>query len=400
MHPLDPWQPEIGGYGTFLPDLLREMPADWRLEVVGLTRDPAQRPPGTWMTLEFGERPVRFFAALSDDTPGRPRRQPLALRFALACRRLSIAPTAPTLHFHRFESALAFPGNAQRNVLFLHYDPAAQRRSSSSGRWRRLAWLHDRLLLRVARRMDRIWCVDEQTPAWLDARLPERASRHRGLGLWVNGNLFTASGPPEERAAWRERLLSEPQDDGTSWILWAARLEHQKDPALMVEAFARLTSSHPTARLILAGCGSLAGTVGARARALGIEQRIHQLGPICRAEVASLLRLARLFVCTSRYESGPFSVLEALSCGCPIVSRPVGRVPEWLGGDRPPGLLVAEHTPQAVAEAMARALTDHRKLASRCAAVAARYTASGALQPVLADEWTAREAAVAHRETT
>lgn len=397
MHPLDPWQPEIGGYGTFLPDLLREMPADWELEIVGLTRDPVQRPAGTWRRLDLAGRSVRFFAVLSDP-PGRPRRSPLALRFTLACRRLSISTTAPTLHFHRFETALAFPRSEQRQVLFLHYDPAAQRQSSSHGRWRRLAWLHDRLLLRVARRMDRIWCVDAQTPAWLDARLPARASRHRPVGLWARGSLFTASGRPEEEAAWRERLAASPVEDGAPWILWAARLEHQKDPLLMVEAFALLAATHPGAHLILAGGGSLTGAVRARARALGLERQIHELGPISRAEVASLLRLVRLFVCTSRYESGPFSVLEALSCGCPVVSRAVGRVPEWLSGDRPPGRLVAEHTPQAVAEAMTRALADHQELASRCGAVAALHTAASALEPVVADERAARDAARARGE--
>jgi glycosyltransferase involved in cell wall biosynthesis len=382
-HPLDPWQPGIGGYGTFIPDLIREAPREWTIELIGVTRDPAARPVGRWLELRLANRPVRFFAAMADRSRG-PRRIPLSLSFVLACRRHRVTPAGRSLHLHRFESALAFPRrDGQCRTLFLHADPVAQRRAESAGRWTGLGGFHDRLLLRVARSTDRVWCVDRGTPNWLDEKLPERAGAHREIELWTADEAFTPYGDDGEESSWRRRL---EVTDGGAWITWAARQEPQKDPLWMVEGFARLAAAHRNLNLVMVGDGSLGGAVKARIRALGLETRVRLPGALPRVELASLLRTSRLFLCTSRYESGPFSVLEALACGCPVVSADVGRAREWLAAPGPAGRLISERTAPALARGIEEALVERDDLASRCGAIAKRYTLQRALEPVFAAE--------------
>ena len=61
---------------------------------------------------------------------------------------------------------------------------------------------------------------------------------------------------------------------------------------------------------------------------------------------------ASCYVCASQSEGTPNPALEALACGVPVISTPVGNMPEVLR-DGENGLLV-ERDVQALARAMAR----------------------------------------------
>ena len=55
-------------------------------------------------------------------------------------------------------------------------------------------------------------------------------------------------------------------------------------------------------------------------------------------ELAAIYRASRLLVCASTSEGGPRVPLEALACGTPAISTPVGVMPEVLGDDVAGGL--------------------------------------------------------------
>ncbi len=70
----------------------------------------------------------------------------------------------------------------------------------------------------------------------------------------------------------------------------------------------------------------------------------------------------------------PTVVMEAMAAGLPVVSTAIGGVPEMVG-DEITGLLVPEHQPAALADALARLLAD-RALA-RSLGEAGRRRAAG-----------------------
>jgi glycosyltransferase involved in cell wall biosynthesis len=102
---------------------------------------------------------------------------------------------------------------------------------------------------------------------------------------------------------------------------------------------------------------------------LGLENRVHMLGQIGQAELFEHYREATVFCLPCRVlENGdrdgiPNVLLEAMSCGVPVVSTPVSGIPE-LVEDGTNGLLVPQDDPEALAAAL-RKLHENPDLVSR-----------------------------------
>ena len=100
-------------------------------------------------------------------------------------------------------------------------------------------------------------------------------------------------------------------------LIHVGRFDHQKNHALLVDAFAALARRRRSVVLLLVGGGPLEESIRARARALGVQDRIRFCGR--RADVARLLSAADAFVFPSHHEGLPLSCLEAQAAGLPIV---------------------------------------------------------------------------------
>lgn len=135
------------------------------------------------------------------------------------------------------------------------------------------------------------------------------------------------------------------------------RLERIKGYDLMVESLACLDRLAPDRRafLVLVGDGAERPELEARARELGLADRIRFLG--WRQDLPRLLATFDLFVLTSRSEGTSVSLLEAMSAGvCPVVTD-VGGNADVLGPDLRHRLVPSED-PQAIAQGWLAALAD------------------------------------------
>jgi glycosyltransferase involved in cell wall biosynthesis len=65
-----------------------------------------------------------------------------------------------------------------------------------------------------------------------------------------------------------------------------------------------------------------------------LHRNIHWVGSISREKVEEYMNKADIFVCTSRDEVGPLTVLEAMSCGKAIISTEVGGVPVMIENNK------------------------------------------------------------------
>ena len=89
----------------------------------------------------------------------------------------------------------------------------------------------------------------------------------------------------------------------------------------LLDAVALLAGRRPGMKASLVGDGVLRGELEARAARLGLSGRVRFEGARPFEEIASWLRRARLMVMTSEMEGLPQAMIEAMSCGVPVVVK-------------------------------------------------------------------------------
>lgn len=102
-------------------------------------------------------------------------------------------------------------------------------------------------------------------------------------------------------------------------ILYAGKLSHSKGLPWLLEAIDRVICTHPDTTLVIAGSG--AGEESEQLEA-GIAARAHVefAGRLSQVELAQAMRESSIFVLPSFYEGLPLVLMEALACGCRLVS--------------------------------------------------------------------------------
>jgi len=166
----------------------------------------------------------------------------------------------------------------------------------------------------------------------------------------------------------RSAPAERPAPDGVCHILWAGRLEPQKDIGLALRTMAALTL--PT-HLTILGDGALSADTDAMIARLDLSQRITRLGHV--ASIDPFLAKADVLLMTSHYEGQPAVVGEALAHGVPVVStdctsmlREVMTIPEA-------GRIVSGREPAALARALSDVCSAPRPPQDRLAALVAPF---------------------------
>jgi len=160
-------------------------------------------------------------------------------------------------------------------------------------------------------------------------------------------------------------------------MLALGRFVEKKGPALTLRAFARVHDDEPQSRLAMLGDGPLRDECIDLARKLGIDQKVNFPGSIGHDEVVAWMRRARCFVqhslraANGDSEGTPVAVLEASSCGLPVVSTRHGGIVEAVR-EGVSGFLVDEGDVDGMAQHMLR-LVREPELAARMGAAGRRH---------------------------
>lgn len=135
------------------------------------------------------------------------------------------------------------------------------------------------------------------------------------------------------------------------FVLWVGNFIRRKRPEVLLAAFQRLVSEGGfECDLVLAGAkaGMYRELADAVTRA-GLEQRIHFLGYVAADDLPHLYKEATVFVFPSQYEGFGIPVLEAMSCGAPVICSSESSLAEVVGD-------AALTLPRMTAESLATAL--------------------------------------------
>jgi glycosyltransferase involved in cell wall biosynthesis len=140
------------------------------------------------------------------------------------------------------------------------------------------------------------------------------------------------------------------------YILYAGIYKPRKNHAGLLHAFQKLKASGTGAQLVIAGqMNEGESELRKLARELGIAEDVIFTGTVDDFELSALYCAARVYACPSLYEGFGFTVLEAMSCGAPVVCSPETSLPE-VAGDA--AVYADPRDPEKFAEALARVFSD------------------------------------------
>lgn len=162
------------------------------------------------------------------------------------------------------------------------------------------------------------------------------------------------------------------------FVVFLGRLIPRKGADLLLEALPQMNDNKT--KLVIVGPEGELGYLAflrARARALGVENRVLFTGPLYGEDKKAALADAFVFALPSRYENFGNAAAEAIACGTPVVvSDHCGIAPLV---DQRAGLVTSYHS-DAVARTLRELLQNaslYRRLTEGCAQVAGEISWTG-----------------------
>lgn len=182
---------------------------------------------------------------------------------------------------------------------------------------------------------------------WLKTviRVPDRKN------LLVNNGVDTTHFAPLTDDA---SVRSHPFPQDCFVVGTVGRIQDVKNQRALVDAFIQLLDVLPAERhrlrLAIVGDGPLLPAIREKIAAAGIVDLVWLPG--ARSDIAEIMRGFSVFALSSIAEGTPVTILEAMSCGLPVVATRVGGIPEVvIEGET--GQLVPPSDPAALANALA-----------------------------------------------
>lgn len=157
-----------------------------------------------------------------------------------------------------------------------------------------------------------------------------------------------------------EKMTSEPIDhpwftENIPLIISCGRLTKQKNYPLLLKAV-KLTSQERDVRLVVMGDGELKSELESLALKMGLANRVEFLG--FRSNPFKYLARAHVFVLSSSWEGFGNVIIEAMTCGVPVISTRCPAGPDEIIMDGKNGILVDVDNAEALSKAILRLLAD------------------------------------------
>ena len=156
-----------------------------------------------------------------------------------------------------------------------------------------------------------------------------------------------------------------------NYILYTGRLETRKGLIDFIESAKYVCPESADIKFILTGKGTIKNYLERKINELGLKKNFYFAGFVDRGTLLEYYQNATIYVLPSYYEGLPTTLLEAMSCGIPLIATDVKGSSEVIT-DGETGLLVPPRDPKKLAEAILR-LLDDEELRERISINARKY---------------------------
>jgi glycosyltransferase involved in cell wall biosynthesis len=329
-------------------------PAFERVDGVAVHRVPAPGPPVLYSPLYF-RRAYQKFAQLSRQARFDAVQGNLPLMSSWSLRSSDLPPVVETVHCTVAEELRALARTSMRR---LNFNEMLTRLLSPVLRHRERELLgRARRVIAVSDGLKRELVAGNGYPADQVAVIPNGIDYPRFAGASA-----------QDHSAVRRALGIAPDD---RVILYLGRLMERKRVIDLVHALPLIRRRVPNARLVVVGKRNPnALRIEQAARELGLEQYVTLVDHVPYRDVPSYYAMADVYALPSAYEGFPFTVLEAMASGTPVVASRIAGIDEQIV-DEQTGLLHQVGSVDAIGLQIARVLED-AGLAGRLAAAARR----------------------------
>lgn len=182
---------------------------------------------------------------------------------------------------------------------------------------------------RLARRQDEVIAISSNTASDIERffGIP-RARQHLVLN-GIDHRRFCPGDRTRARADVKQRYKL-----GAPFFLYVSRLEHPaKNHVRLIEAFSQFKVANQSPWLLVLGGSDWHGAevIHAAAAASPVSADIRFLGFVADEDLPTLYHAAEAFVFPSLFEGFGFPPIEAMACGCPVISSTRGSLAEVVG---------------------------------------------------------------------
>lgn len=148
-------------------------------------------------------------------------------------------------------------------------------------------------------------------------------------------------------------------ENNNKYVMFAGRIDREKGLFDLVECGRYICSKRSDVFFIVAGNGRDLNRLRRKTRKVGLQDRFIFLGQVDKNQLVKLYQNAAIFVLPSYHEGLPGVLLEAMSCGLPIVATDV-RGNRDLISDGKNGIIVPPRNPKKLAGAILTLLNDEQ----------------------------------------
>jgi glycosyltransferase involved in cell wall biosynthesis len=200
---------------------------------------------------------------------------------------------------------------------------------------------------------------------WLLRRSLQRAGKIIVVSEFARGEIARFFPACEQRSVvihgavdcWQQLYEQSPPTPAQHYLLVAGTAAVRYDLQRLLQAYSQALATRSLGQdLVLAGLDVRAyPDFSATIEALGLAGRVHVMGRVSAAELASLYRGATALLVPSRYQASGLPALEAMSHGVPVVASDRGALAEIIADG---GLLVDPDSTEALAQAILLVCSD------------------------------------------
>lgn len=208
----------------------------------------------------------------------------------------------------------------------------------------------ERIFLRKAiKRADKILAVSENTKSDLMQKFP-KAEDKTSVIYCAASDLYTQV--PKENLEKFAKDTNLPE----KFFLAIGTIQPRKNYVNLLRAFAKIQIHQPNLHLVIVGQeGWQFEEVYGEIMHHNLSRHVHILGYLSESSIRNLYNLALALVFPSFYEGFGIPPLEAMQCGCPVISSSTSSLPEVVGDS---ALLVDPNSVKEIMDAMGKILHD------------------------------------------